>query len=237
MISICMIMKNEEKVLQECLERLSKLPYELVLVDTGSTDSTKEIASHYTDNVFDYEWTGDFSAARNFSIMKASQPYILVVDCDEWLEEADVEVLEARLKRFPHSVGRIVRTNSYTRDGEVRKMRETVGRLFAKEEYHYEGRIHEQIVPYKCNSGDEAIPSYEVPLRFTHCGYEGDLETRRKKTERNIELLKKDLEEQEHPYTLFQLGKSYYMQEDYARAEECFDKALWYDLNPDMLYV
>lgn len=86
-ISLCMIVKNEERVLGRCLECLKELMDEMIIVDTGSTDSTKEIAKKYTDKVYDYQWNGDFSAARNFSFSKASMEYIYVADADEIVDE------------------------------------------------------------------------------------------------------------------------------------------------------
>ena len=69
-ISVCMIVKNEEKVLAGCLDSLKGLWEELIIVDTGSTDATKEIAKKYTDKVYDFTWTGNFSDARNYSFSK-----------------------------------------------------------------------------------------------------------------------------------------------------------------------
>ena len=71
-ISLCMIVKNEEKVLARCLDSLEGLMDEIIIVDTGSTDRTKEIAAGYTDKIYDFEWVDDFSAARNFSFSKAT---------------------------------------------------------------------------------------------------------------------------------------------------------------------
>ena len=76
-LSLCMIVKNEEEVLARCLESARPLVEEIVIVDTGSTDRTKEIAAQFTDRIFSFEWTDDFSAARNFSFSKAHGDYIL----------------------------------------------------------------------------------------------------------------------------------------------------------------
>ncbi len=86
-ISVCMIVKNEERLLRRCLESLKGLWDELIIVDTGSTDSTKAIAKEYTDKIFDFEWIGDFSAARNFCISKATCDYIYLPDADEILNK------------------------------------------------------------------------------------------------------------------------------------------------------
>ena len=86
-VSICMIVKNEERVLKRCLDSCADLADEIIIVDTGSTDSTKEIAAQYTDRIYDFEWIGDFSAARNFAFSLATMDYIYSVDADEVLDE------------------------------------------------------------------------------------------------------------------------------------------------------
>lgn len=85
-ISLCMIVKNEEAVLARCLDTVADLVDEVIIVDTGSTDDTKEIAARYTDKVYDFEWIDDFSAARNFAFSKATKEYIYSADADEVLD-------------------------------------------------------------------------------------------------------------------------------------------------------
>lgn len=74
-ISLCMIVKNEEMVLSRCLESIKDSVDEIIIIDTGSTDKTKEIAKLYTDKVYDFKWTQDFSQARNYSFSKATKDY------------------------------------------------------------------------------------------------------------------------------------------------------------------
>ena len=88
-ISVCMIVKNEEAVLARCLDSLCNIADEIIIVDTGSTDKTKEIASKYTKNIYDFVWINDFSAARNFAFSKATKDYIYSADADEVLKEID----------------------------------------------------------------------------------------------------------------------------------------------------
>lgn len=84
-----MIVKNEEKVIARCLESVSQIADEIIVVDTGSTDNTKKICRKYTDKVYDFEWIYDFSAARNFSYSKATKDYVLWMDADDIITEED----------------------------------------------------------------------------------------------------------------------------------------------------
>lgn len=84
-ISLCMIVKNEERILARCLDSVADLMDEIIIVDTGSTDATKEIAARYTDKIYDFAWIDDFSAARNFAFSKASKEYVYSADADEVL--------------------------------------------------------------------------------------------------------------------------------------------------------
>ncbi|MCR5249138.1 MAG: glycosyltransferase family 2 protein [Lachnospiraceae bacterium] len=90
-LSLCMIVKNEEAVLRRCLDSFRPLADEIVIVDTGSTDATKAIAEEYTDKLFDFAWTGDFSEARNFAFSKCSCDYIYSADADEMIDAENTE--------------------------------------------------------------------------------------------------------------------------------------------------
>jgi len=93
-ISLCMIVKNEEAQLADCLSSVEGIADEIIIADTGSTDSTKEIAGKFTDKIFDFSWVDDFSAARNFSFSKATMDYILWLDADDVLLPEDREKLK-----------------------------------------------------------------------------------------------------------------------------------------------
>ncbi len=90
-ISLCMIVKNEEEILARCLDCVADLMDEIIIVDTGSTDKTKEIARNYTDKIYDFKWDNDFSAARNFAFSKATMEYIYSADADEVIDEENRE--------------------------------------------------------------------------------------------------------------------------------------------------
>lgn len=221
-------------MLAQCLEPLISLGYEIIIVDTGSTDKTKQIAMKYTDRVYDYIWQQDFSAARNYSVSKATNEYVLIIDSDELADLFDKEELERLIRENPDGVGRLVQKNSFIRNGETFRINNRVGRLFSKRLYEYKGRIHEQPAPI----GDMKIYYYDIPVELDHRGYDGDLETRKKKTNRNITILLQQLEDDgDDPYVQYQLGKSFYMQEDYMAACEWFEKALYFDIDVRLEYV
>lgn len=90
-ISLCMIVKDEEKILERCLDSVKGLMDEIIIVDTGSKDRTREIAAGYTKKVYDFAWVDDFSAARNYAFSKASCDYIYSADADEVLDEENYE--------------------------------------------------------------------------------------------------------------------------------------------------
>ena len=96
-ISLCMIVRNEEESLERCLESTRNVADEIIIVDTGSTDGTIDIAKRYTQKVYEFPWIDDFAAARNFAFSKATRQYCMWLDADDILEPSDREAL-LRLK-------------------------------------------------------------------------------------------------------------------------------------------
>lgn len=93
-ISLCMIVRNEENSLGQCLAGVRGIADEIVIVDTGSTDRTKEIAAEHGAVLYDFEWIDDFGAARNYSFSKATQEYIMWLDADDQIKDEDHERLK-----------------------------------------------------------------------------------------------------------------------------------------------
>lgn len=147
-ISLCMIVKNEEKILERCLDSVADLVDEIVIADTGSTDATKEIARRYTEKVYDFPWIDDFSAARNFVFSKATQEYIYSADADEVLSPENRErfrrlketlLLEVEIVQMKYA--NQLRFNTvYNYDEEYRP------KLFKrKRDFVWEAPIHETV--------------------------------------------------------------------------------------------
>ncbi len=235
-ISVCIIGKNEEIYLENCLQALCKYPFEIIFVDTGSTDQTKLIAKKYTSKVFDFTWIDDFSAARNFSISKASNDWVLIVDCDEYLTSFDVPAVHSLIKANPNALGLIHITNyAKTADGKDSYASIDLHRLFNRTFYHFEKIIHEQIVPL---SPSATTYSFSAPISIDHHGYAGSIETMEKKALRNRILLLKELEmNPSDPYMLFQIGKTYLMSFDYANALPYLEKAHALNIPTNALYA
>lgn len=236
MISICIITKNECENLNICLERLSHYPVEIVVVDTGSTDSSKEIALKYTSCVYDFQWCDDFSAARNYAISVATNEYILMIDTDEFVDEFDYDKLIQLINQYPNHVGIIHRKNLYQSDGSDMASNELIHRLFPKKLYHYTGTIHEQVTTL---AGDGSYDTfYNAPIYITHVGYSGGKDLRKTKALRNLSLLFKELEQTPNdPYILYQIGKSYFFIQDYNSAIPYFEKAMEQPVDTRTKYI
>ena len=113
-LSLCMIVKNEEKYLAKCLHSVRNIVDEIIVVDTGSTDKTKDIATVFGARVFDFPWTGDFSEARNCSLKHAGGDWILVLDADEVISALDLNaIVKLTQKREPKFIAYNIVTRNY----------------------------------------------------------------------------------------------------------------------------
>lgn len=234
-ISVCMIARNEEKNIGKCLDALKPYGFEIIVVDTGSTDRTREIAAQYTDKIYDFKWINDFSAARNYSLEQASNDYVLVLDCDEMVTHLDLPAIEMLIREHPHAVGLLARDNHYTANQMDTVYQDRVERLFNRTLYHYESPIHEQVTHNQLGMRYE---SYNLPLLTDHVGYMGTPDELRQKVERNNMLLFQELEKTPgNPYIYFQIGQSYNMIYDYENSYKYYGKALEFDVNPDEEWV
>lgn len=234
-ISVCIIAKNEESRIEQCLSSVKPCGFEIVVVDTGSTDRTKEIAARYADKVLDFAWCDNFSAARNFSLQEASNNWIFMMDCDETIKEIDVEELNYFRKHLSDKVGSVSRENLVTQNGALTLNNiDYTERFFNRKLYRYTGIIHEQLTPVR---GHE-IPALLLHTTLLHTGYDLTPKEREAKYRRNFTLLEKQAQmDPENPYLYYQLGKSCEILEDYARACTYYDKGLEFDLDPELAYV
>lgn len=190
MISVCIITKNEQENIERCLKSLMPYEMEIIVVDTGSTDNTKDIVQRYTDKVFDFEWCDDFAAAKNFAISKTSNDYIIMLDSDEYIDKFEESELIRTIGNNSDKAGRIQIKNVFKKTDPCKESREWVSRIFNKKSYHYEGRIHEQIVRYDGKEYD----TFQAPVTIIHTGYDLTEKEKKAKAKRNISLLEKELD-------------------------------------------
>lgn len=233
-ISVCIITKNEAENLEKCLASLSPYPFELVVVDTGSSDNSKEVAVQFTDRVFDFTWCDDFSAARNFAASCATHDFILPIDTDETVTALDWEELQRAMEQHPKSVGYVKRLDYYEAESGIQCMNVMIERLYNRNHYHFEEPIHEQLNPIS----EVSYTYYETSVVIDHSGYLGNPEQLRQKAQRNLELLKKELEKDpDNPYLYFQIAQSYMLMRDHESACEYMREAILRNPPPQNAYT
>lgn len=234
MVSLCMIVKNEEQGLAQCLDSARVLVDEIIVVDTGSTDKTKEIAFKYTNKVYDFTWENDFSKARNFSISKANNDWILVLDADEIVTSFNIDTVLKFIKSNDKIVGRIKRINVFEDSTGEKRYIERINRFFNKKYYNYTGIIHEQVT----SLNNTSYTTVHLDVDIEHIGYTKEVLNKTNKISRNISMLKQAIHDNlNDPYLHYQLGKSYYMGKEYTLACESFEEALRYDINFNYEYA
>lgn len=199
-ISLCMIVKNEEAILDRCLSSIKGIVDEIIIVDTGSNDNTKNIACKYTDKVFDFEWVQDFSKARNYSFSNATKDYIIWLDADDVILEEDYIKLENLKKDMDGTVDIYMLNYNYSQDefGNCTIMQKRERILKREKNYQWISPIHEVIVP----TGN----IQDVDITVTHKKEEI------KDLERNLKIFKKMVEE----------GKELDDRQEYAYAKELY---------------
>ncbi len=224
-LSVSMIVKNEAEFLEGCLESVRAIADEIIVVDTGSTDATKDIAFRYGARVYDYAWNGDFAAARNFSLQHCSGDWVLYIDADERLTPESVRVVRELISRPKVGAYALSILNPQTMQQGTFHQQNAYPRLFRRlPGVQFEGRVHEQIWPSLKRLRLNVLPS---PLTILHLGYSRGYDVVQQKAERNLELLRKQLVE--HPddaYALFQMGNSLVVLQRYDEAKEVLQLAV-----------
>ncbi|MEK4190997.1 glycosyltransferase [Paenibacillus sp. FSL L8-0494] len=226
-VSLCMIVKNEEKTLARCLDSVVGKVEEIIIVDTGSEDNTIEIAKRYTSNIYSFQWTGSFAEARNFSIRQSSCDYILVMDADEYLDE-DSDIHKVCVTGFDYYVLKIKNYLSFDQTFIHYNVR-----LFVNNEnLYFENQLHEHL-----NIFDERFKfvGNDVDLLLHHTGYSNETIEEKDKLQRNLPIMIREVEENPNGFNLFNMGKLYLSLGQYHKAVNYFKKA--YPLSKSTLYL
>lgn len=229
-ISLCMIVKNEEKVLERCLTSVAHLVNEVVIVDTGSTDKTKEIAAKFTSNIYDFKWIADFSAARNFAAEKATGEWILVLDADEYVDEENfrnfIDELKAEKDQYDSYYAKILNFTGKFGESLAQNYHDRIYRNNG--EIRYYRNIHEQFE----NIIGKPLKNKNSNLLIFHSGYLKHTVSEKNKSQRNKELLDKEMDiVEQNAFDYFNLGNEYSSLGDYEKALESYLQA--YKLKKD----
>ncbi len=196
-ISAVMIVKNEEAKLNRCLASIHHIVEEIIIVDTGSTDRTRDIAAQYTDKIYHFDWINDFSAARNYALAMSTGDYNLIIDADEYLTHWAPDTINTFMRKH-NQIGVVTLKNKIEQNGQTLYNSDYISRFLPKG-VKYTGKIHEQ--------PDSNFSRLLIPLELTHDGY---FHRSNDKFSRNITLLEDSLKEDpSNSYYLHQIANEY----------------------------
>ncbi|PJN58904.1 hypothetical protein PAEAM_35550 [Paenibacillus sp. GM1FR] len=216
-IALCMIVKNEEQFLRRCLDSVKDKVDQIVIVDTGSTDNTLEIAKEYTKDIVQIEWTNDFSAARNESIRHANTDYILVLDADEYLEQATnlAEELQSDADYYFTKIFNFMSGDRGMTHLAIRIFRNRIGLC-------YQNRLHEHL---NTREKEDQLTAGYSNLTIMHTGYTDEIMESRGKALRNLALMVVEVKENPSVYNLFNMGRTYMWLSEHEKAIQYLQKA------------
>ncbi|WP_217562107.1 glycosyltransferase family 2 protein [Paenibacillus sp. GbtcB18] len=217
-ISVCILTQNEEEYICDAIHSIKPFVKEIIVLDTGSTDSTVSKARNEGARVAQSDWQEDFSEARNKLIELAQEKFIFMMDADERYLGTEDELKEY-IHALSDSPGKVSIINEVS---ENEKTETYITRIFpAFKGYYYQGIIHEQLTN---ETSDYKV--HRTNIKLLHIGYQKHIIESKNKLNRNISLLLKQLNDAEDDiYTLFQLGRTYYVAKEFTEACVFLEKA------------
>ena len=221
-LSLCMIAKNESEHIGRCLQSVKDWVDEIIVVDTGSTDDTREIARAWEATVIETEWRDDFSLARNVSLKKATGDWILFLDCDEELapgsgSELRALIQDSRYEAYFIQVANLTEINSKLLAPSVRLFRN-------RKIFRFEGKIHEQIATsILANYDQQSIGQCHISI--IHHGYNGQQANIQAKIKRNLKLLNSVDDNKRDGFYYYNLGVEHLRLREKEKALACFLEA------------
>lgn len=222
-LSLCLIARDEEKIISRCLSSAQPIVDEIILVDTGSSDSTPDIARSFGAKVVQFSWSGDFSAARNVGLSQATGDWILILDADMEVPAASRERIRSLLANSDAEAFSF-RVQSFLGESPgIDCLLDVYYLLFRnRPEYRFRGAIHEQVLPaILANKPDARIIATDTVI--LHYGFlDGPLKDKNK-NRRNLEILERELSRSpSDPFLRYARGVEYLHQEDIGRAKDDF---------------
>jgi glycosyltransferase involved in cell wall biosynthesis len=210
-----MIVRDEVETIGRCLETVKEIVDEIIIVDTGSADGTKDIIKQYTKDVFDYKWMDDFSDARNYSFSKATKEYILWMDADDIFEEKDREKMLILKEKLDDSIDIVMmKYNLVTKEEDGVAVSYDRERLYKRiKNFKWQDAVHEFIVP--------AGRILKTDIAITH-------KKMKKRTTRNLEIFQKIIKEGKilSHRNLFYYGRELYANNYIDEAKTYYEKYL-----------
>lgn len=239
-ISLCMIVKDEEKNLNNCLKKIKDFIDEIIIIDTGSTDKTKDIAKQFTNKIYNFKWDNDFSKARNFSISKATKDWILILDADETIAETDLKKLKNLTKDETITAYKFTQRNYSNKKTKI-KWKDSKNDIY-KESKNFKGwkyrgiirlfqnkknikfiyPIHETVL----NSINEKIANSEIPIHHIKT---------KENTQLYYKLLKNKIKESPTSHSFAELAIHCFENKKRKEGEEYREQAI--KLNKDLKFL
>lgn len=229
-LSLCMIVKDEEDCIGNCLSSVADVVDEIIIVDTGSSDKTVEICQSFGAQIFDFPWNGSFSDARNYGLERATGDWILWLDADEVVDSSDVYKLRDALY-FDENLLSIHLINYY---GDQPDPNQTFDifhtRLFRNHKgLKFMNIIHEMLNVDEIfdNTLEDSSIIKTIPIKLYHYGYLNSISKTKKKFERNIRLLEEEIKHEDHsPWMEYHIASEYYGVKEYKKAFEYVNRSI-----------
>lgn len=221
LVSLCMIVKNEAEDLPRCLLSVKDVVSEIILVDTGSSDNTLEIAKDFGARIFRFAWIDNFSAARNYSLDQATGEWILWLDADEELSAGAAQLLKPLLQAKGWEGIRITMVNYLGADkGSNRETYQFLKLFRNRSEYRFVRPVHEQLI---------GVPPEKITdcpgVTCRHYGYLDHEITEKGKLLRNLTILEKEVQGKPDNFSWFNLGLEYMRLGRWRDGADCLEKA------------
>ena len=217
-ISACMIAKNEENNIAKCIESYKNIVDEVIVIDTGSTDKTVDIAKELGARVYYFKWIDDFAKAKNYALSKASGDWIIFLDADEYFDKESAKKIPRIIRELKNTdcnaIGCKIINIDKEKNNKVQNSFLNI-RIFKNSQYiKYVGNIHEKIDNLK---GKINIASYYDDILIYHTGYSTNIN--KKKAQRNLDILLKNINEvgEKEEYYHY-LSDCYFTLEEYEKA-------------------
>jgi glycosyltransferase involved in cell wall biosynthesis len=210
-ISLCMIVKDEEESLDRCLESIKGVSDEIIIVDTGSTDLTKEIARKWTPHVFDFKWVDDFSAARNYSFDQAKMDYILWLDADDILLPEDRQKILKLKQSLDLSVDAIsmIYHTLFDEDDNVLTSVRRLRLVKRSKQFRWYGYVHEDL------KIESPFQQYDSSIAIAH-----QKDPKKTESDRNLKIYEKLIRKGKKmtPHDVFHYARELHKHQMYDKA-------------------